>query len=618
MALMDKSGKQRNRVPRATPTSAARWQALSRWAAPAAIVLTAIAMMCWTWGTWPDVIVDFGRELYAPWRLSEGEVLYRDLAYFNGPLSPYVNSVWFRMFGPSLRVLALANFALLGAIAALIYALLLQLGSRVSALLACMTFLLVFGFSRYTIAGNYNYICPYSHEMTHGLLLALAAMVFVGRFVRGGKVMNAALSGFCVGLVLLTKPEIFAAVLPATLLGVALAFWSQDRKATRIGPVAAAFLAPIFAPAVAAAALLSLAMPAAEAIAATLGGFRWMLVSEITSLRFYRLTMGTQYLAENVQELLVMIFWYAVLLGLPAGLGFLQWRTRAGQWAAGGACFAAVAFGLLWNFKKIPATDVLRPVPVVMLAMLFAAAVLWHRHRDSSARARLVLPIALLLFALLLLAKVIFWVRVTHYSFVLAVPAAMLLIVVAWDWASRAVEHFAGSSFMLRGAFLATLIVVVMRCLSLANVALATLNVPVGTGADAFWADARGEEVNRILSELADRASPSATLVVAPEGIMLNYLSRRVNPTPYVTMMPVEVMMFGEQTILAAYQQHPPDYLVLTDEDMYDYGFKYLSDSAPILFQWLHSQYHIVGETPVLGSTFLHALLLAHNETDEN
>ena len=57
--------------------------------AAALLVLLALAMLWWTWGRWPDVLVDFGRELYVPWRLASGDVLYRDVAYLNGPLSAY-------------------------------------------------------------------------------------------------------------------------------------------------------------------------------------------------------------------------------------------------------------------------------------------------------------------------------------------------------------------------------------------------------------------------------------------------------------------------------------------------------------------------------------------------
>ena len=45
-----------------------------------------------SWRTWPDILVDFGQELYVPWRLTQGEALYRDIAWVGGPLSQYGNA----------------------------------------------------------------------------------------------------------------------------------------------------------------------------------------------------------------------------------------------------------------------------------------------------------------------------------------------------------------------------------------------------------------------------------------------------------------------------------------------------------------------------------------------
>src|SRR5262245_25450049 len=66
---------------------------LAPFAGPAAIVLVSAAALAWTWRKWPDVIVDYGREIYLAWRLSRGGVLYVDAAHFSGPLSPYLNAL---------------------------------------------------------------------------------------------------------------------------------------------------------------------------------------------------------------------------------------------------------------------------------------------------------------------------------------------------------------------------------------------------------------------------------------------------------------------------------------------------------------------------------------------
>jgi len=38
------------------------------------------------WYRWPEVLIDYGRELYFPWRISAGEMLYKDLLHLYGPL----------------------------------------------------------------------------------------------------------------------------------------------------------------------------------------------------------------------------------------------------------------------------------------------------------------------------------------------------------------------------------------------------------------------------------------------------------------------------------------------------------------------------------------------------
>jgi len=37
-----------------------------------------------SWRTWPDILVDFGQELDVPWRLAQGDALYRDIAWVGG------------------------------------------------------------------------------------------------------------------------------------------------------------------------------------------------------------------------------------------------------------------------------------------------------------------------------------------------------------------------------------------------------------------------------------------------------------------------------------------------------------------------------------------------------
>src|SRR5262245_36351681 len=75
----------------------------------AVLGILALFFLVTSWRKWPDPLIDFGRELYLPWRLANGAVLYRDVDDFYGPLSQYLNAVLFRCFGTGLMVLVTAN-----------------------------------------------------------------------------------------------------------------------------------------------------------------------------------------------------------------------------------------------------------------------------------------------------------------------------------------------------------------------------------------------------------------------------------------------------------------------------------------------------------------------------
>ena len=139
-------------------------------------------MLWWSWGGWPDVLIDFGHEVYIPWRLSEGARLYADIAYVQGPLSAYWNALVFRLLGVHLHSIFAANLVIASALTLLLYWLARRVADAFAATLACLVFLCLFACAQYLNTGNYNYVAPYSHPLTHGLVLAIAAIASLERF----------------------------------------------------------------------------------------------------------------------------------------------------------------------------------------------------------------------------------------------------------------------------------------------------------------------------------------------------------------------------------------------------------------------------------------------------
>ncbi len=64
-----------------------------------------------TYGTWGNLSIDSGREMYVPAVLAQGKMLYRDVFWIYSPLAPYVNAALFRLFGIRLEVILLGRLA---------------------------------------------------------------------------------------------------------------------------------------------------------------------------------------------------------------------------------------------------------------------------------------------------------------------------------------------------------------------------------------------------------------------------------------------------------------------------------------------------------------------------
>ena len=83
-----------------------------------------------------------------------------------------------------------------------------------------------------------------------------------------------------------------------------------------------------------------------------------------------------------------------------------------------------------------------------------------------------------------------------------------------------------------------------------------------------------------------------------PEGVILNYLSRRANPTPYYSAIPIEMSLYGEKAMIAAFEKTPPDFLMFAHRPTPEYGlaWAYFSGSYGVeLGDWLHERYTKVG-----------------------
>lgn len=587
-------------------------QRVPLWATALVLALGA-ALAALTWRAWADVFVDFGRELYLPWRVSEGDVLYRDLAAFNGPLSVYWNAGWMALAGGYGGLIA-ANLLSLALLVLLLLRTLARLGDAFAAIAGTVFFLLVFAFGQTSGVGNYEYPSPYAHEATHGLLLALAALALLHGGERAGRgpsdrarILGA---GFLLGLVALTKLELLAAAAPALACGAWLRARSLGRRAG--ADLARGALAACVPPALALA-LLATAMPLGEAVRGLLEPVRGAL-GPVARLAYYRGELGTG-LDAPLANLGRAALGTALVLGLVVVASLAERLAPRGSWRARAALFLGVG----WLLSLLPHTvlgyHAGRPLPILMLLFCVALLVRWRRAREPAERALLAARASFVLLALLCLAKMPLAARLWHYGFVLAVPATLACFLYGLAWLPERWRAAGSSGRLARAAFLALFALVAFAYARESAASYRARTEEVGSGSDRLVADRRAGFAARALEAIEACVPADGTLLVLPEGVTLNYLARRRTPTRFVNFMPPELALWGEDAMLAALAAHPPDAVLLVHKRTDEYGLPLFGrDYGERLLAWVRERYTSVwsdGDPPLEeGSSMGVALLL--------
>lgn len=580
-----------------------------RWAGPILCAIAFVGMAAWSWRKWPDPLIDFGRELYVPWQISQGKVLYRDIAALFGPFSQYLNALFFWLFGVSLTTLIFCNLAILAGATCLIYRLLAEACDRLTATAACLVFLLVFAFAQYMICGNYNYVCPYAHEATHGVMQNVAMIYCLSRAARRPYLM-CGLAGLCFGLAMLTKTETALAAVVVLLTWAAMAGLARPavmpfgwRPVLVLAGAALAPMAAFFA-------YFCTQMPASQALGGIATPWRLLMLTDVAENVFYRTRMGLDDVRGNIVMMLRMSAGLALAVMAAAAADVASRRRRRIRVSL--AIILAVGLLIVLTHKPAPVSwdAVARTWPIAAaLIWVGCAAAMVMRRTDRSAGKRM-LPLVLWgAFSCVMLGKMILNVELAHYGFVLAMPATLLLVVGLMWLIPGLLSESPGMAVIFRGAALAAIGAGVFSYVEISRSAYQNKDLVVGRGGDVMLAfrpsTYTGGLAATALQEIERLAPSGETMAVLPEGVILNYLSRRSNPTPYTSFMPPEVLTFGEDAMLASLVRQPPGFIVVVHRDTSEYGFGLFGQDPRYgkkIMDWVNSSYEsaaVIGWNPL-------------------
>ena len=275
--------------------------------------------------------------------------------------------------------------------------------------------------------------------------------------------------------------------------------------------------------------------------------------------------------------------WFKHVLGLSIFLGVWLFAFNKVVWVNIGQCL----LGLLSIYVLYRGLRIIRSL----------------RDEDDSA---LVLRSILSLFALALMTRMVLNGRLYQYGFIQAAMATMVITATLWDELpsilrldriSRGYKMAGVGIFITCG---------VGTTISQSQKFLETKTLAIGVGRDLFYGFPGGEIVKSISENLAKQPNDH-TLIVIPEGIMVNYLSRKISPVSVAAFYTTPQL---EAEILGNLKNNPPHWVVSITRDLSEYGVAHYGakgNSGESINEWVKANYHTyatIGGDPLITTLY--------------
>ncbi len=573
---------------------------------PIAIVILGLFMATISWQKWSDLIIDYGQQLYIPWQLSEGKVLYKDIFYLYGPLSSYLHAGLFLFFGTGIMTLVWFNLGLICLLTWIIYYLFKQISDKLTASIISMAFLGIFAFGQYKGGGNFNFVCSYVYDLPHGILLSLIGFIVFKNFINNKAIYNLIILGIIVGCIFLTKPEVFLAAFLAFIFGLwlTLKFLSQKFRLKILSLFFISFLIPPIISII----LLGQSIPFHQSLNSILLPWNFVLFSSIKSLPLYQWLLGIDTLEKNLLKMALTFLILSLTIFTPAILNiFLTKINKNTNFLAFIGSLITVFFIYIFR-DHLPLLELASPWPIFLLICLTFLFIKRNTLDNNQ-----IFEITFILFSTLLLIKMFFKVRLYHYGFALAMPATLILIKSSlFDLPVWLKKNFKEVIF-----FRATIVMMIFSLVSLhisfSNTMFSFKGYQVASGQDTILdyfpeLDDRGKTFTKAQNYINSNLKEKDTLLTLPDAIIFNYLTRKPSPIGLINLNPAVWLTIGEKTILNNIKTEFPDFITLIDQEFPHFGATYFGvDFGQLTFTWIKKNYELekqFGKTPFTGKGF--------------
>jgi hypothetical protein len=551
----------------------ARWKSLLVFLC---VVLSFLYLLNVSWFRWGSLVIDTFRDMNVCDKLLSGNLIYRDIAYEYGFLPPLILSAVCRVFGLKIAAFAGTGIIISIMISFLLYKISRIIMDRIGSILVVLVYLFVIAFGLYDRNGIFNLIIPYSFASVMFIYFVLAALFFFLKYLLLGRFMFLLLWAVVQTLALLCRPDMAIAtwICFAGSVGVLSYINVRRNKIREILSCVIILLFPVFA-----------SVAAYWLCFIITGGWEGF---KLSCLKPVLLGMS-KYLSSNmgmgadigvdfklmieslvVHGLGVIVMGLGVIL-LARSLDKNKENTLQGVFLGVSAIFCSFLIIYKYLFTSVSWMQY-KCIPVLLIVGLLFSAV---RLVKNNASEKDMIPFVILSVALATIVRVIFISSPFSYSFCI-IPALIyyyyFFLEVIPFYLNRLSLDF--NTYLFKSLMVCIFLLLIGKYWNFSSNQYLQRNMKVvsDVGEMFCFQDPASLHTLEAVKYLIVETPPDAGVVVVPECMSVNFLSRRQSPLKYASFVPGLFTQYGDEVIVRDFNKARPGYVVLAGRVTAEHG----------------------------------------------
>ncbi|MBE7705355.1 MAG: hypothetical protein E7Z90_06055 [Cyanobacteria bacterium SIG29] len=492
---------------------------------------------------------DVSRELYIPIAMNNGEVLYKDIFNVYAPLGYQINEIIIKLFSDKINTYFMAGFINSTLILWGLY-LLLRIFIKNKPILIYSTLLLITSSCFYTISQT-NYIIPYSYSIVYALNFFIWSIVSLLYFFKKEKNIYLYLSFLLFGGSFACKYEF----IPIILVLIGTIIYKKIPIKTIIKCILLMTIIPLIS-------LLDLLIKGVR-LEHLIESFNYIiLLSKAPSVKILYTYLGfipnTNSITKELINFSIAICYILLFSTVP-----ILFRNKEKP------------FRLSLIILFLTSIILLKPIFIDSNAFYFnwigiIAILLFIIFFKKIIENKLLF--ILYLTTLLCSFKSIFDISFNSYG-TYYFPLLFICITILF-------VHFIKNDKFI--SILTFLIFTIGSLYLISNIERSNLvyQGKIKNNSEIIYTDEiHSEAINKTVEYINKNTKEEDTILVLPEGSVINYLTKRKSHNKFYYLIPPNIEVFGEESIVKELEQDLPEYLILQPMSYTNFSETYFCDS---------------------------------------